>query len=162
VPAAHALFVQVYLIEVNTCPALCRHGAVLEDLLPRVIEEAVQKAIDPFFPASGPSAAPSTARPSVAASKAQPSSASSDAKLSITAEETQCGKETAASASSIAKDVRRSHEGVCRAQELNGFQPLVLETVRRYSLMDRSSSFSVPRCQSISAGCRPGVCRGHT
>jgi hypothetical protein len=42
--------VQVYLIEVNTCPALGLHGAVLQDLLPRVMEEVVQKAIDPLFP----------------------------------------------------------------------------------------------------------------
>jgi hypothetical protein len=41
----------VYLIEVNTCPALQLHGRILEDLLPRVIEETVQKAIDPLFPA---------------------------------------------------------------------------------------------------------------
>ena len=34
---------QVYLIEVNTSPALVRHGEVLKDLLPRVIEEVVQK-----------------------------------------------------------------------------------------------------------------------
>ena len=33
---------QVYLIEVNTSPALVRHGAVLKDLLPRVIEAVVQ------------------------------------------------------------------------------------------------------------------------
>jgi hypothetical protein len=41
---------QVYLIEVNSCPALSLRGAVLQDLLPRVMEEAVQKAIDPLFP----------------------------------------------------------------------------------------------------------------
>ena len=33
----------MYLIEVNTSPALVRHGEVLKDLLPRVIEEVVQK-----------------------------------------------------------------------------------------------------------------------
>lgn len=34
---------QVYLIEVNTSPALYRHGQVLTDLLPILIEEVVQK-----------------------------------------------------------------------------------------------------------------------
>ncbi len=34
---------QVYLIEVNTSPALYRHGQVLTDLLPVLIEEVVQK-----------------------------------------------------------------------------------------------------------------------
>ena len=38
-----ACCLQVYLIEVNTSPALVRHGEVLKDLLPRVIEEVVQK-----------------------------------------------------------------------------------------------------------------------
>lgn len=42
--------VQVYLIEVNTCPALQRHGQVLKDMLPFVMEEIVQKAVDPFYP----------------------------------------------------------------------------------------------------------------
>ena len=36
---------QVYLIEVNTSPALYRHGQVLTDLLPVLIEEVVQKVI---------------------------------------------------------------------------------------------------------------------
>lgn len=38
------------LIEVNTSPALFRAGRYLSDLLPRVVEEVVQKAIDPFLP----------------------------------------------------------------------------------------------------------------
>ncbi|DBB17391.1 TPA: hypothetical protein ACH3X3_014425 [Trebouxia sp. C0006] len=41
---------KVYLIEVNTSPALYRHGQVLTDLLPVLIEEVVQKAVDPCFP----------------------------------------------------------------------------------------------------------------
>jgi tubulin--tyrosine ligase len=41
---------QVYLIEINTSPALFRAGAYLSDLLPRVIEEVVQKCVDPFYP----------------------------------------------------------------------------------------------------------------
>lgn len=41
---------QTTLIEVNTSPALFRAGPVLADLLPRVIEECVQKCIDPYFP----------------------------------------------------------------------------------------------------------------
>lgn len=40
----------VFLIEINTGPALQRHGKVLEELMPKVIEEVVQKAVDPFFP----------------------------------------------------------------------------------------------------------------
>lgn len=46
------------MIEVNTSPALFRAGATLEELLPRVIEEVVQKAVDPFLPP-----APGTALP---------------------------------------------------------------------------------------------------
>ena len=41
---------KVVLLEVNTSPALFRHGRVLTDLLPRVIEEVVQKVVDPLFP----------------------------------------------------------------------------------------------------------------
>lgn len=52
---------QVTLIEVNTCPALAKQGAVLEDLLPRVVEEAVQKAVDPLFPVPAPASAADTA-----------------------------------------------------------------------------------------------------
>lgn len=39
---------QVYLIEVNTSPALYRHGQVLTDLLPVLIEEVVQKVKIPL------------------------------------------------------------------------------------------------------------------
>jgi len=35
---------------VNTGPALCRHGKVLDEMLPRMIEETFQKAVDPLFP----------------------------------------------------------------------------------------------------------------
>ncbi len=42
---------QVYLIEVNTSPALFRAGTYLTDLLPRIVEGCVQLAIDPHFPA---------------------------------------------------------------------------------------------------------------
>lgn len=41
---------RLLLIEVNTQPALGRHGHVLQDLMPRMMEEVVQKAIDPLFP----------------------------------------------------------------------------------------------------------------
>jgi tubulin--tyrosine ligase len=41
---------QAYLLEVNSSPALFRAGAYLSDLLPRVMEEVVQKAVDPWFP----------------------------------------------------------------------------------------------------------------
>jgi len=54
---------QVYLIEVNTSPALFRSGSVLSDLLPRVIEELVQKVLDPLFPPPPDQAVP-RARPS--------------------------------------------------------------------------------------------------
>lgn len=40
----------VYLLEINTSPALFRKGQHLKDLLPLVVEETVQKALDPFFP----------------------------------------------------------------------------------------------------------------
>ena len=42
---------QVFLVECNTSPALFRKGSHLKALLPRVIEEVVQKALDPHFPA---------------------------------------------------------------------------------------------------------------
>ena len=41
---------QVYLVEVNTSPALFRKGDHLKQLLPRVMEEVLQKALDPWFP----------------------------------------------------------------------------------------------------------------
>jgi hypothetical protein len=40
----------VVLIEVNTSPALFRAGKYLSDLLPRVVEEVVQKCVDPVMP----------------------------------------------------------------------------------------------------------------
>lgn len=39
----HFGVLQVYLIEVNNCPALYRHGQILTELLPLVIEEVAQK-----------------------------------------------------------------------------------------------------------------------
>ena len=39
----HLHVVQVYLIEVNNCPALYRHGQILTEMLPLVIEEVAQK-----------------------------------------------------------------------------------------------------------------------
>ncbi|KAG1663399.1 hypothetical protein FOA52_011677 [Chlamydomonas sp. UWO 241] len=41
---------RVFLIEVNTSPALFLAGRVLSDLLPRVVEEVVQKGIDAVLP----------------------------------------------------------------------------------------------------------------
>jgi hypothetical protein len=41
---------KVLLIEVNTSPALLPRGTYLTQMLPRLIEELVQKAIDPIFP----------------------------------------------------------------------------------------------------------------
>lgn len=41
---------QVFLIEVNTSPALFRAGKYLAELLPKVIEEVVQKAVDTCLP----------------------------------------------------------------------------------------------------------------
>jgi hypothetical protein len=40
----------VWLIEVNTSPALFRHGKVLTEIFPDVIEEVVQKVVDRTFP----------------------------------------------------------------------------------------------------------------
>ena len=40
----------VQVIEVNTSPALFRKGAHLKELLPQVMEEVLQKALDPWFP----------------------------------------------------------------------------------------------------------------
>lgn len=48
VPSVSTCYIlQVYLIEVNTSPALYRHGQVLTDLLPVLIEEVVQKVSMP-------------------------------------------------------------------------------------------------------------------
>lgn len=41
---------QVLLIEVNTQPALGRHGHVLQQMIPQLLEETMQKAVDPIFP----------------------------------------------------------------------------------------------------------------
>lgn len=38
------------LIEANSGPALCRHGRVLEDMMPRLLEETFQKAVDTLLP----------------------------------------------------------------------------------------------------------------
>ena len=38
------------LIEVNTSPALFRHGRCLTEMLPRMMEECVQKCVDVVFP----------------------------------------------------------------------------------------------------------------
>ena len=38
------------LLECNTSPALLRHGHHLSETLPLLIEEVVQKAVDPLFP----------------------------------------------------------------------------------------------------------------
>ncbi|GLI69399.1 hypothetical protein VaNZ11_014003 [Volvox africanus] len=40
----------LHLLEVNTSPALFRAGSYLSDLLPRLVEEVVQKVVDPLFP----------------------------------------------------------------------------------------------------------------
>jgi len=45
---------QLKLIEINTSPALFRHGTHLTEMLPRMIEEVVQKCIDPVFPPPDP------------------------------------------------------------------------------------------------------------
>ena len=49
-PPASLASRQVFLIEVNTSPALFRAGQYLTELLPRVIEEVVQKAVDVVLP----------------------------------------------------------------------------------------------------------------
>jgi len=41
---------KVWLIEINTSPALFRHGKVLEDLMPPMIEEVAQRVVDKVFP----------------------------------------------------------------------------------------------------------------
>ncbi|GFR46247.1 hypothetical protein Agub_g7795 [Astrephomene gubernaculifera] len=70
---------QLYLIEVNTSPALFRAGSYLSDLLPRLVEEVVQKAVDPLFPPPGGD------RLSPAASTATTTSATDAAVTSTTA-----------------------------------------------------------------------------
>ena len=48
------------LIEINTNPALLRHGQHLTTMLPRMLEETLQKALDPHFPAPPPPTAPAS------------------------------------------------------------------------------------------------------
>jgi hypothetical protein len=38
------------LLEVNSGPALSRYGTVLSEMIPKLVEEVVQKAIDSLFP----------------------------------------------------------------------------------------------------------------
>jgi tubulin--tyrosine ligase len=42
---------RAYLIEMNTSPALFREGRYLLEMLPRMIEEVVQKCVHTVFPA---------------------------------------------------------------------------------------------------------------
>ncbi|GIL74639.1 hypothetical protein Vretimale_2279 [Volvox reticuliferus] len=65
----------LYLIEVNTSPALFRAGAYLSDLLPRLVEEVVQKVVDPLFPPPPPTAGGYQAQAVNAVEHAEPSEA---------------------------------------------------------------------------------------
>lgn len=47
-----------WLIEVNTSPALFRHGKVLTEMMPRMIEEVAQKVVDRVFPPDDPADLP--------------------------------------------------------------------------------------------------------
>ncbi|KAK3242713.1 hypothetical protein CYMTET_47602 [Cymbomonas tetramitiformis] len=47
-----------WLIEVNTSPALFRHGRVLTEMMPRMIEEVAQKVVDRVFPPDDPADLP--------------------------------------------------------------------------------------------------------
>eukprot|EP00884_Botryococcus_braunii_P008363 jgi/Botrbrau1/17528/Bobra.0825s0003.1 len=49
---------QVKLIEVNACPALYRCCPLLAEMLPRVVEEVIQKVVDPYFPAPAGASVP--------------------------------------------------------------------------------------------------------
>jgi len=44
---------RVFLIEVNNNPCICTPGDVLEDMLPRLLEDVMKIGLDPLFPASG-------------------------------------------------------------------------------------------------------------
>lgn len=114
---------QVYLIEVNTCPALACHGAVLEDLLPRVMEEVVQKAIDPLFPPSAGHAVAATSAAGIA-------ERASDA----------------TSGSSTAEEGRDSSEMQVQAlpAKLDGFKVLLAKLPSRRAVLDRSVSVLSP------------------
>ena len=48
----------VRLIEINTSPALFRHGRALTALFPELMEELFQKVVDPLFPPPAGTAAP--------------------------------------------------------------------------------------------------------
>lgn len=130
---------QVYLIEVNTCPALGCHGAVLQDLLPRVIEEVVQKAIDPLFPP----------RPMPRAHTSQgTASQGSVAPSPVQLEErgkrltTECHKEACTAAKS---------DSVQLPAPLSGFELLPLSVPLRRSLIERSMSSMAERASRLQA-----------
>ncbi len=67
--AARVRGAQVYLIEVNTSPALYRCCALLAALLPPVVEEVVQRCVDPCFPPPPGAALPARPRPPAAGNK---------------------------------------------------------------------------------------------
>ena len=116
---------QVYLIEVNTCPALALRGAVLQDLLPRVMEEVVQKAVDPLFPPPATPPKPSSSSTPVSAV---------DGELNI-----------------AQTDVAVQQQQQQPRPQLNGFVPLPLVQARR-SLAERTSSLTQLRSNSMTEG----------
>ena len=148
----------------NTCPALAQRGAVLQDLLPRVMEEVVQRAVDPLFPP--PPAAPAEAAatsPQAAATVigamsngASPQTADGNAD---SANERVNGATDAASRDSGTATAQGDEEviksgdarGASAARpKLSGFEPLPLLPLRR-SIVERTSSWTTMRSSSMDA-----------
>ena len=142
---AHAR-VQAYLIEVNTCPALACHGAVLQDLLPRVMEEVVQKAIDPLFPPTGGRASAATAALAVQGRTSDATDASDGA-----SESSKGGTPRSDGAG-----------GGCEAgglpAKLDGFKLLLGRLPTRRAQIDRSASLQITS-KETAAGAFSGALR---
>lgn len=137
----------MYLIEVNTCPALSLRGAVLEDLLPRVLEEVVQKAIDPLFPVPSQRSSPPAA-----------DAAAADACAVAAGLQTAGAVPERVSAGEGGVD---GGSGACSAgplERLSGFELLPLASAPRRSLVERSRSLQAPRSNSIGEGPSGACC----
>ena len=100
---------------------------MLQDLLPRVMEEVVQKAVDPLFPPPATPPKPSSSSTPVSAV---------DGELNIAQTDVA---------------VQQQQQQQQRRPQLNGFVPLPLVQARR-SLAERTSSLTQLRSNSMTEG----------
>ncbi|PNW83994.1 hypothetical protein CHLRE_04g212550v5 [Chlamydomonas reinhardtii] len=113
----------LYLIEVNTSPALFRAGAYLSDLLPRLVEEVVQRAVDPLFPPLPPPPAAAGAAEAAAETAAKAAEAAAVAGPAAGAGEVAAGERDAAAGGSSGGigDGGRGGRGSSTITPLDGF-----------------------------------------